>query len=249
MVYNGNGEIRDSGIEKRQLLLFLLLSLFDCFRNRIKSFIYLGLKLVGMSRILSIYEALCNRKKNVCSRDEILEIIHEYNKSLGKVRGKIDVQNALWYLSRHSYIRRIIFNFYYINSLDEKKRNFCRYEDKELLFMVLNKLNLRWYVGLNSALYLLGKIWQVPNILTIINAGFSGKKVVLGLKVRFVKIKESLIFGVKEGRTKNGALYSYSDLAKTYIDLSYLRESPQLVRYRNTKKYLQKYPLWLRRLT
>ncbi len=115
--------------------------------------------------------------------------------------------------------------------------------------MVLNKLNLKWYLGLNSALYLHGKIWQVPNLLTIVNHRFSGRRMVLGLKVRFVKIKENLIFGLKEGKTKNKISYSYSTLAKTYLDLVYFRESKKLVILKNTKKYLQQYPPWLRRLT
>lgn len=115
--------------------------------------------------------------------------------------------------------------------------------------MVLNKLNLHWYVGLNSALYLRGKIWQVPNMVTIINHRFSGRRRVLGLKVRFVKIKENLIFSLKEGKTRNKISYSYSTLAKTYLDLLYFRESRKLVILKETKKYLQKYPPWLRRLT
>ncbi len=198
-----------------------------------------------MSKIRTIYEALLNRKEKVCSKSDILEIIQEYNKSLGR----IGLQNAWWYLSRHGYLKRIIFNFYYLNSVDERKRNFCQYEDKELLFMALNKRNLKWYVGLNSALYLQGKIWQAPNTLTIINRRLSGRKTVLGLKVRFVKIKENLIFGLKEGKTKHKVSYSYSTLAKTYLDLSYFRESEKLVILKDTKKYIQKYPPWLRRLT
>lgn len=198
-----------------------------------------------MSKILTIYEALLNRKEKVCSQLDIMEIIQEYNQSLGR----ISPQNAWWYLSRHNYLKRIIFNFYYLNSVDERKRNFCQYEDKELLFIVLNKLKLKWYVGLSSALYLQGKIWQVPNTVTIINHRFSGRRRVLGLKVRFVKIKENLIFGLKEGKTRNKISYSYSTLAKTYLDLFYLRESQKLVMLKDTRKYLPKYPPWLRQST
>ncbi len=197
-----------------------------------------------MSKIFTIYEALLNRKEKVCSKSDIVKIIQEYNKSLGK----INVKNVLWYLSRHDYIRRIVFNFYYLNSLDERKRNFCKYEDKELLFIVLNKLNLKWYVGLNSALYLQGKIWQIPNTLTIINSQFSGRKVILGMKVRFVKIKEDLIFGMKERKTRNRVSYHYSTLAKTYIDLVYFRVSKKLVIIKDTQKYLRKYPPWIHKL-
>ncbi len=197
-----------------------------------------------MSKIHTIYEALLNRKGEVCSKSEIVEVIQEYNRLLGK----INLPYACWYLSRHGYIKRIIFNFYYVNSVDERERNFCKYEDKELLFRVLNRLNLPWYVGLHSALYLQGKIWQIPNTLTIVNQRFSGKKIVLGLKIRFIKIKENLMFGLKEGKTRHNILYHYSDLAKTYLDLSYFRESPKLVSLKDTKEYLQKYPPWLQRL-
>lgn len=115
--------------------------------------------------------------------------------------------------------------------------------------MVLNKLKLKWYVGLSSALYLQGKIWQVPNTVTIINHRFSGRRMVLGLKVRFVKIKENLIFGLKKEKTRHKIPYPYSNLAKTYLDLSYFRESKKFVILQDTRKYLQKYPSWLRQLT
>jgi hypothetical protein len=56
-----------------------------------------------VSQVIKIYEALLNRKEKVCPRSEILEIIKEYNRTLGK----ISPQNALKYLSRHNYIKRI----------------------------------------------------------------------------------------------------------------------------------------------
>jgi len=197
-----------------------------------------------MSKILTIYEALLNRKEKICHKSNIVEILKEYNKSIGKINS----DNAVKYLSRHKYIKRIILNYYYINSLDEKERNFCEYEDRELLFIVLNKLKIKWYFGLNSALYLLGKTWQTPNTITIINNKISGRRTVLGLRVRFIKIKESLIFGLKKGKTKNNIPYAYSNIAKTYLDLSYLRETDKLVSEKETKNYLKKYPKWLSKL-
>ncbi len=197
-----------------------------------------------MSKILTIYEALLNRKEKICHKSNIVEILKEYNKSIGKINS----DNAIKYLSRHKYIKRIILNYYYINSLDEKERNFCKYEDRELLFIVLNKLKIKWYFGLNSALYLIGKTWQTPNTITIINNKISGRKIVSGLRVRFIKIKENLIFGLKKAKTKNNIPYAYSNLAKTYLDLSYLRETDKLVSEKETKNYLKKYPKWLSKL-
>lgn len=197
-----------------------------------------------MSKMLTIYGALLNRKEKVCFKSDILEIIREYNKSFGKINAK----NTLWYLSRHGYIKRIAFNFYYINSPDEREGRFCRHEDKELLFAVLNRLNIKWYIGLNSALYLLGKAWQTPNIIIIINNKISGKKRILGLNVKFAKIKDNLIFGLKTGKTRNNISYSYSGLAKTYIDIAYFRQSNKIIAAKETKSYLKRYPKWLSRL-
>jgi hypothetical protein len=198
-----------------------------------------------MGQVIKIYEALLNRKEKVCHRLEILEIVNEYNKTLGK----ISPQNALKYLSRHNYIRRIFLQFYYINSSDEKERGFCNYENKEILFIVLNKSRIKWYVGLNFALYSLGKTWQTPNTLTIINNKISGRKKILGMSVIFRKIKEHLMFGLKTGKTKNGVPYFHSNLAKTYLDLAYFKETNKLTRVKGTEEYLRKYPKWLSRLT
>ena len=197
-----------------------------------------------MGAMEKIYEALVNRKEKICTKSEIDSIINEYNKQLGKV----NPQNALKYLARHGYLRRAFMKFYYINSPDEKEGRFCRYEDKELLFAVLNKLNIKWYIGLNSALYLLGKAWQTPNTLIIINNKISGKKRILGLNVKFAKIKDNLIFGLKTGKTKNNISYSYSGLAKTYIDIAYFRQSNKIITAKETKSYLKRYPKWLSRL-
>ncbi len=198
-----------------------------------------------MTKIIAIYESILNRKEKICHKSEIIEIIKEYSESIEK----INLENAIWYLSRHKYIKRIILNFYYINSLDERKRAFCNYEDKELLFIALNKAEINWYLGLNSALYQLGKIWQIPNTLTIINNKISGKKKILEIEVRFIKIKENLIFGLKEKKTKNNTVYFYSDLAKTSIDFAYLRKSNNIINLKETKNYIQKYPKWIRKLT
>ncbi len=201
-----------------------------------------------MGQIIKIYEALLNRKEKVCTKQEIIEILDEYNKKLGKINS----ENALKYLSRHNYIKRILLHYYYINSLDERERGFCIYEDKELLFIALNKIKINWYLGLNSALYLLGKTWQTQNTLTIINNKISSRKNILGIKVKFVKIKENLIFGLKSSRTKNNVSYLYSDLAKTYLDLAYFRKALKSAKikepneYKKTKQYLKKYPKWLK---
>jgi hypothetical protein len=151
----------------------------------------------------------------------------------------------LKYLARHKYIRRIFAGFYYICSFDERARNFYEFEDKEVLFMVLNKLKIKWYAGLGYSLYLQGKKWQTPNQISLVNTKFSGIKKIFGLKVKFFKTKESLFFGLKKMKTDKGIEYFYSDPAKTYIDRVYFREVNVLTSIKNTKKYLGRYPKWV----
>jgi len=187
-----------------------------------------------MGDINKIYEALLNRKGKVCNKEEITEMIKEYKT---KFKCKLDIENTIKYLSRHKYIKRIFQSYYYVNSMEERKRDYCECEDKDLLFIVLNKLNIKWYVGLGSALYLNKKIWQVPRVLHILNNKFSGVKKILSLKVRFFKIKDTLFFGLKKNKG-----YLYSDVSKSYLDMVYLKK----IKIKNKKKeYLRYYPKWV----
>lgn len=195
-----------------------------------------------MGKLKTIYLALLNKDK-ILEKDKIIKTIKEYNKI-----NKINLKNALWYLSRRNYIKRIFLDYYYINSIEEKERDFCNYQDKELLFEVLNKEKIKWYLGLNSALHKLGEIWQVLNVLTIINNRISGENKILGIKVKFIKIKEKLIFGLKRDKTKNGINYFYSDIQKTKLDLAYISKNNKLKSDDKTKQYINKYPKWLQKL-
>lgn len=188
----------------------------------------------------NLYEALLNREK-ILSKTEINKIIKEYEKKFSSKKSK----DLLKYLSRQNYIRRIFSSFYYINNFDEKNRKFAELEDKEILFIVLNKLNIKWYVGLRYSLYIQGKTWQTPNQISIINTKFSGIKKIFGLKVRFFKTKEKFIFGLKTTKTKHNIKYLYSNPAKTYIDMVYFRETNKLIRVKNTQDYLKRYSKWV----
>lgn len=188
----------------------------------------------------TLFEPLINRGK-MLSKAEIIKIIKEYDKKFKTNKG----EKYLKYLSRQNYIKRVFSQIYYINSFDEKNRGFFEFEDKEIVFMALNKLKIKWYVGLGSSLYLQGKVWQIPNQISIVNTKFSGIKKILGLKVMFFKTKENLIFGLKKMQTKHKIEYFYSDPAKTHIDRVYFRETNNLIKVKNTKKYLKKYPKWV----
>ena len=198
-----------------------------------------------MGKLKTIYFALLNNKEKIVRKNEIVDLIEKYDKEIKKV----NVKNALWYLSRYGYIKRIFLDFYYINSIEERERGICDYEDKELLFSVLNRSSTRWYLGLSSAKYYSGDIWQVPNVLTIINNKFSGKKNIIGMKIHFIKIKDGLIFGLVSKKTENHIKYFYSDKQKTELDFGYLKLLDKIPKDKITNKYIKRYPKWLQKLT
>ncbi len=197
-----------------------------------------------MGKLKSVYSALLNRGEKIMKRKEIVKLIEDYKKI-----EKISIANALWYLSRQRYIKRIFLDYYYINSIEEREQKFYRYLDKELLFLVLNKLDIKWYLGLTSARYSGGEIWQTPNMLIIINNKFSGNRSIMGFKTRFIKLKESLIFALVKGKTDKGIEYYYSNKEKTGLDEVYLSKKGRVAKDKKTKTYLKKYPKWLQKLT
>lgn len=198
-----------------------------------------------MGKLKSIYSALLNQADKIIRRKDIIQLIEEYNHKIEKV----SITNALWYLSRLNYIKRIFLDYYYVNSIEERELKFCKYLDKELLFIVLKKLGIKWYLGLTSAKYSGGQIWQTPNLLIILNNRFSGEKMVAGLKVRFIKIKENLIFGLIREKTDKGIEYFYSNKEKTALDEIYLNKKGKAIITKKTRNYLKKYPKWLQKLT
>ena len=165
----------------------------------------------------------------------------EYNKKFGKV----SIYNSLWYLSRYNYIKRIFLDYYYINSLEEKGLGTCKYEDKELLFEILNKEKVKWYLGLTSAKYYLGEIWQFPTRMTIVNNRFSGKRKIEDATVKFIKIKEKLIFALISKKTKNKIKFYYSDIQKTNLDFLYIRQINEIPIDKKTREYAERFPKWL----
>jgi len=193
-----------------------------------------------MKSINSIHEALINRGK-IFTKKEILNLFEEYK----KINPAINHKSLIADLSKNRYIKRIFLSYYYVNSYDERKRGYSDYSNKELLFSVLNKEKIKWYLGLNTAIYEQGKTWQTPNKMNIINTRISGDRKIVGLNIRFIKTKESLIFGLKESKTEKKVPYFYSDPAKTYLDKVYFGESNNLIRVKNTQEYLKRYPKWV----
>jgi len=150
-------------------------------------------------------------------------------------------------LRRKKDIIYVFKGYYYIVSPSEKIGSYHTYSVNEMVYAVLNKLNINWYLGLDSALEKNNIIWQSIARPIILNDEISGKRTILGVPYEFRKIKKQFLsFGFKKNRTKNRITYYYSDPEKTYIDYHYLNipTPSDLTEIKNNAKtvsYLQKY--------
>ena len=188
-----------------------------------------------VNNILSSFEKKLMKRRDILDRfKEILQ--NEFNENI--------IRNL-----RHSNdIIYIMFDYYYIVSPPEKSGHYLGYSTNEMVYAVLNKLNIRWYHGLDSALEYNQIIWQGIVNPVIINNYISGRRSVNGITYQFHKIKDDLFgFGAIKKKTNNNIVFFYSDIEKTYLDFFYLkRRAPQELKrridWKRAKQYMKKYP-------
>ena len=166
-----------------------------------------------------IIDKLRLNNEKILMKDEIIKTFKEYSRVY---KTKVNLVSLWTYLRKDNYIKRILGDYYYVYSLEERYNHYCRFSEEELLFLVLEKMKVRWYLGLESALKENKITWQMLNIITIINHRFSGIKKLGNSKFRFIKTKERRFnFGLIKAETNNEVRYFYSDLEKTYLDFLY----------------------------
>jgi len=188
-----------------------------------------------VNNILSSFEEKLMKRSDILDRfKEILK--NELNKNI--------IKNL-----RHcNDIIYVMFDYYYIVSPIEKSGHYLKYSTNEMVYAVLNKLNIKWYHGLDSALEYNQIIWQGIVNPVIINNNISGKRSVSGVTYQFHKIKDDLFgFGSIKKKTNNNIVFYYSDIEKTYLDFLYLkRRAPQEIKrridWKHAKQYMKKYP-------
>ncbi len=135
---------------------------------------------------------------------------------------KVNLTSLWTYLRKNIYVKRILGDYYYIYSLDERYNRYCKFSEEELVFLVLERMNIKWYLGLESALKENKITWQALNVITIINNHFSGIKRLGNSKFKFIKTKDNKFkFGLIKKKTNNSVIYFCSDLEKTYLDFLY----------------------------
>lgn len=194
-----------------------------------------------------IIDKLRAGNERIFSKEEIFRIIKKYEEIYKK---KVNLISLWTYLRKDKYIKRVLGDYYYAYSLEERHGHYCRYSEEELVFIVLEKMKVNWYLGLERALIENKAIWQALNTTPIINDYFSGIKKLGNSKFKFIKAKEAIFkFGLINRRTNNNVNYFYSDLEKTYLDFLYLGsyegKDVKIVRknldFKVDKKKLKKY--------
>lgn len=164
-------------------------------------------------------------------------------------------ESALRYLLVRKYLVRVFRGIFYVKSPEEVKLGTVEMSHLE---MVAKGLKLKgvenWYFGLHTALRLNNLTHEYFAVDSVINDTIfrANEMKIAGHGFRFVKIKPSLIFGVKE---KGGI--RYSDAEKTILDFLYLgrcRGRPLLdvselmekASKRKLREYAKRYPKTVR---
>lgn len=156
-------------------------------------------------------------------------------------------ENIIVNLRQNRDILYVFKGYYYLLSSKEKEGSYTDYSTNEMVYTILNKLNIKWYLGLYSALERNNIIWQGIVNPTIVNSELSGEKKILEVKYQFHKMKRELLnFGHIKKITKNRITFYYSDPEKTYVDFVYFDKTPpsELSAFKineNIRSYLKNY--------
>lgn len=159
-----------------------------------------------------------------------------------------ELDNLIKNLRKKKWIKYIFQSYFYILDPEEIQEKYMKYSSNEAVFAVLNKLNIDWYLGLESAVIENKLSWSMLSRTVIINSKISGVRKILGAIYEFKKMKPSLFkIGIKSRESKNRLKFYYSDYAKTMIDYYYFRKNPPLeLREKNNSNlladYLKNYP-------
>ena len=175
-------------------------------------------------------------------------------------RFEVDVDYLIHHLISYGYVIRILRGVYYVKTVEEFKLKKAL-KPLEIIGLGLNKLGVKWYYGLFTALRLNALTHEYFTRIFILNDRIYRSKIVkiYGEDVEFIKIKPHLTeFGIMDkGEIK------YSDVEKTILDFLYLsRYNPKLrftakntvaeywdkVNKERINKYLNYYPKSLKKV-
>ncbi len=126
------------------------------------------------------------------------------------------------YLVANNYAKRIVRGFFYVPTIEERKLRTGGPDPLEAMARAMEYKKANWHFGLETAIKLNLETHEHFAVDYVVSDSvFRAKPItVLGRKIKFVKLKKSLLgFGVK----KKGLL-KYSDLEKTLLDIAYVKK-------------------------
>ncbi|HIG94076.1 MAG: hypothetical protein QT05_C0030G0014 [archaeon GW2011_AR13] len=155
---------------------------------------------------------------------------------------KFDKDTLRKVMLNKGYLITIFRGVYYLKDYEEKKLNSLKYSPYELLALGLEKKNVKWYFGLNTALKFLGLTHEVFPINIVINDKFNRIKPmkIAGSSFFFIKLKPSLFFDIDKVNTGNNISLYYSNIEKTLLDMLYLKKDVNLKEYKFNKSLFLK---------
>jgi len=130
-----------------------------------------------------------------------------------------NVNNTINFMISYGYFVRILRGLYYVKSLEEFKLRRALNVYK-IISLGMEKLKIKWYFGLYSALRLNGLTHEFFGVTFILNDKiFRPKEIgIAGENVKFLKVKSTLLeFGIV---SKNSI--RFSDPEKTILDFVYI---------------------------
>lgn len=100
-----------------------------------------------------------------------------------------DPKKTLETLRKAKKIKHLFKQQYYLRSEEEQKKKVDKYSTYELIAVVLNRLNIKWYFGLQTAEELNKTSWQATKKIHVINNKLKGTRKVNNQTVQFHKVK------------------------------------------------------------
>lgn len=128
--------------------------------------------------------------------------------------------DVIKYLTRHKYLHVILRGIFYNPGIGERKLG-LKIDHREAIAKALEIKGVKnWYFGLETAIKFHNLTHEFFVMDFIINDAIGRKKpiTVFGHKIRMIKVKPELFFGIKRSKGLN-----YSDVEKTVLDIIYLK--------------------------
>lgn len=149
-------------------------------------------------------------------------------------------------LRENKKIKYIFQNYYYVLSETERKTNILEYSNLEIVYTILNKLNLNWYVSFEKGLEINNVVWQSHKTISVVNNKISKKCKIRGIQYHFRKTQKKHIFGYESNKISSGITQNIGYNEKIAIDYVYFRkdiplELLKVLDFKKIESYLNLY--------